>query len=140
MKTYRGYELMQAIAEGEIKEETNFNAYKNGKLYFSRLYYKNGVLRENGILLTEFLTLKDILMLEFELIEDEEIDIQAIEKLNTVRSIKTTGDEDNIKEYVKSTNKIIVDNFYKVNDVIKMQNKLVQAVKQLEKRTRKEKE
>lgn len=32
MKIYRGYELMQAIAEGEIKEETSFNAYKKRRI------------------------------------------------------------------------------------------------------------
>lgn len=92
---------------------------KNGELYVSRVYYKNGVLRENGILLTEFLTLKDISMLEFELIEDEEIDIQNIEEIN-IEQVIGTDDKSGI--------------------ALLHINKLIQAVKQLDKRTRKEKE
>lgn len=105
---------------------------KNGELYVSRVYYKNGVLRENGILLTEFLTLKDISMLEFELIEDEEIDIQE------VASIKYNFDKENY------TAKDINNAFKKFVQLLGMQsdkiNELARAVKQLDKRTRKEKE
>lgn len=119
---------------GTIIECENGNKYElgiaeNGQRKFSR---KDGTK-------LRFMTYDNIDKM-FRVIEDEEIDIQAIEEVNTVGFITTAGGEDNIKEYVKKTNKILVDNFYKVNDVIKMQNKLVQAVKQLDKRTRKEKE
>lgn len=122
IKKYIGYELMQAIAEGKIKEEARFYAYKNGALYFSRLCYANGVLRNNGILLTEFLTLKDILMLEFELIEDEEIDIQAIEEVNHY---------DIISAVEGKTLENINNELAKYSLTI---NELAQAVKQLDKR------
>ena len=39
------------------------------------VYYKNQVLRHNGTLLTEFLTLANIVSLDYELIEDNNIDI-----------------------------------------------------------------
>lgn len=126
MKIYKGYELTKAIAEGKIKEEARFYAYKNGELYFSRLCYANGVLRNNGILLTEFLTLKDILMLEFELIEDEELDIQNIENINAYKLPENEKDFKQIEESIKL--------------IYHKQDELIQAVKQLEKRTRKEKE
>ena len=120
-KIYKGYKLIKAIVDGEIKEGQQFNIYENGKLYFDTpVYYRNEVLRHNGTLLTEFLTLRNILNLDFELIEDEEIDIDNIEEL-----LK-------IEEYeVDKTDTVINRN--KINE-------LVRAVKQLDKRTRKEKE
>lgn len=88
-KTYKGHELIKAIVDGEIKEGQQFNVYENGKLYFDTpVYYKNEVLRHNGTLLTEFLSLKNILSLEFEIIEDEE-DKKEIE-INNIEELKTT--------------------------------------------------
>ena len=113
-KIYKGYKLIKAIVDGEIKEGQQFNIYENGKLYFDTpVYYRNEVLRHNGTLLTEFLTLRNILNLDFELIEDEEIDIDNIEELD-----------------------IYEENVPKGNIIDKI-NELVQAVNQLEKRTRK---
>lgn len=123
MKIYRGYELMQAIAERKIKEGTEFifkgeDDYEESVIWNGEnIKYKNS--NEN--------LLKDIPDYEFiygtfELIENEEIDIQDIEI---------------IKEYRTSDNDLYNDNFEDFRGTI---NDLVQAVKQLDKRIRKEKE
>lgn len=113
-KRYKGYELLKIIADGKIKEKQQFNVYKNGNLYFDiPVYYENGVLRHNGTLLTEILTFRSILNLDFKLIEDEEIDIQAIEEINIDQVIGTDDKSGIALLYI---------------------NKLIQAVKQLDKR------
>lgn len=128
-KTYKGHELIKAIVDGEIKEGQQFNVYENGKLYFDTpVYYKNEVLKHNGTLLTEFLTLRNILNLDFELIEDEKIDIQK------VASIKYNFDKEtyivkDINEAFKTFVKLLGMQSNKINE-------LVQAVNQISKYTK----
>ena len=55
---------------------------------------------------------------------------EEIEELETVCCI-TTGGEKDIKDFVKKTNKLIIDIFYLVNKIIENQNKLVRAVNKI---------
>lgn len=84
-KIYKGWELMRDIAEGKIEEGSEFNIYKDKEMYFDRpAIYANGVLRHNGILVTEFVSLEKMMQLDFELIEEEQdIDIQRIEEFSS---------------------------------------------------------
>jgi hypothetical protein len=73
---YKGYELLKAIANGEIKERSRFKAE-----------YKTFIARD-GYLFVEYDNRQEYansfeLKWEFELIEDE-IDIDSIEKLESV--------------------------------------------------------
>lgn len=126
IKIYIGYELMQAIAEGKIKEGTKFkNLDSTVKNDNEDIYtYKNNNLigRHGGTNLVSLLNCR------FELIEDEEIDIQAIEEVNHY---------DIISAVEGKTLENINNELAKYSLTI---NELAQAVKQLEKRTRKEKE
>ena len=115
-KTYKGYELVQAIAEGKIKEGSKFIfRYKNVAWNGRNFYY---------IDIDEYL-LKGISDCEFifgtfELIEDEEIDIQAIENINAYKLPENGQDFYNMSECHKLW-------YYKIDELIK-------AIKQLDKR------
>ena len=117
-KIYKGWELMKAMAEGEIKEGSKFvdKLYKEEYIYSRNeitnelmLYIKDPVTEDYFIPDYSFFAERDN---DFELIEDE-IDIDGIEEL-----LK-------IEEYeVDKTDTVINRN--KINE-------LVQAVKQLNK-------
>lgn len=106
---------MRDICENLIEENSKFNVYENEEKYFSNpVIYKNGVLRHNGTVLTEFISLQKIMQLDFELIEEpEEIDIQAIEYI------------DELNPYIGTTDKKI--------------NELIEAVKQLDRKIKEDK-
>ena len=110
MKTFKGYELLKAIADGEIKEDTKFREMVENRYYI----FKDRELWEQedtGIYNSKLDNLQ-IIYGAFELIEDE-IDIDSIEEI-----LK-------IEEYeVDKTDTVINRN--KINE-------LVQAVKQLNK-------
>lgn len=115
-KTYEGYELIQAIVKGKIKNGTQFLAENRTKIYYdgSILRYKEAYcgIKANTEIGMSWLRGK------FELIE-EEIDIQGIEEINIDQVIETDD---------------------KSGIALLHINKLIQAVNQLDKRTRKEKE
>lgn len=109
-KIYKGYELIKAIADGEIKEGSRFLTY-NGKM---EVIYKGNALwdkdgREevgNSVIIKQF----------FELIEDETIDIESINELETYS-------DDGVEFYDKSD----------IHKIAKKTNEILQAVKQLNK-------
>lgn len=94
-KTYKGWQLLKAIADGEIKERSRFyvTTYLQGKpmrhqeAYFSRndIYWKS-----NNNQLPAYV----IITADFELISEstEEIDIQGIEEIN-LEVIRTFKDD-----------------------------------------------
>lgn len=111
MKVYKGYELIKAIADGEIKEDTKFREMVENRYYI----FKDRELWEQediGIYNSKLDNLQ-IIYGDFELIEDE-IDIDSIEEIKWRESEK---------EYLGFG--VLV-----ANDKI---NELVQAVKQLNK-------
>lgn len=76
-KIYKGWELIQAIADGEIKNGSRFNVHRT---YNSIAVLEDRILHlEDGS--KRILTTNDLLIYTFELIEDE-IDIDSIEELN----------------------------------------------------------
>lgn len=107
MKVYKGYELLKAIADGEIKEDTKFREMEENRYYIVK-DRKLWEQEDTGIYNSKLESLQ-ITYGVFELIEDETIDIETIDEL-TDESKGTAGEFNAIK------NKI---------------NELVQAVKQL---------
>lgn len=106
---YKGYELLKAIADGEIKDGTKViskDCSNNRIIYFNvnELCWK-----DNGASVFNSIYLLDFLNYNFELIEDE-IDIDSIEKLESITN--------NIHGTICIMSKI---------------NELVQAVKQINK-------
>lgn len=100
---YKGYELLKAIANGEIKERSRFKAE-----------YKTFIARD-GYLFVEYDNRQEYansfeLNWEFELIEDE-IDIDSIEEMEL---------------------DVIDDATYYINDLIKAVKQLNKEVKELE--------
>lgn len=124
-KTYKGWELMKAIADGKIKNGTKIIPhYPNNDCtveYFEysygffEAYYKEGRRSDNDVNVCVFLDNDRT----FEVIGDEtDIDIDSIEELGI-------SEKDN-----KVYSPIIIDNRIKIN-------KLIQAVKQIDKRVKK---
>ena len=117
-KIYKGWELMKAIADGEIKEGRRFNVH--------RTYSAIAVLEDRILHLEDgnkrILTTNDLLIYTFELIEDE-IDIDSIEELNdTCYDVNIMSDDD-LESYHNKTRTTI--------------NEILQAVKQIDKKVKK---
>ena len=108
---YKGYELLKAIADGEIKEGTKFKCLNEKPMQY---YPDSNIYRyEHGNFLGRFggFNILSIVNKDFEIVQkQEEIDIDSIEELKSVTN--------NIDGTVCIMNKI---------------NQLIQAVKQLNK-------
>lgn len=104
---YKGYELLKAIADGEIKEGSLI--LFDSIIWIVDEYSDIVKYQEEHITLFNTYKAKEIAMSDFELIEDE-IDIDSIEEL------------EGIVEYSTERNTI---------------NQLIQAVKQIDKRVKK---
>lgn len=122
-KVYKGWELLKEIAEGNIKKNTKFNVYRNGELYFTDyvIYNKQNLKINNGLQLIDFLTLQNMLSLDFELIEDqEEINIQDIEEIEELdRNLKF---DDLITPYGKNEDMMwteIIKQHNKIDEIIR---------------------
>ena len=104
---YKGYELLKAIADGEIKDGTKFKCLNEKPMQY---YTDSNIYRyEHGSLLGKFggFNILSIVNKDFEIVQkQDEIDIDSIEEL------------EGIIEYSTERNTI---------------NQLIQAVKQLKK-------
>ncbi len=129
MKKYKGYELIKAIEDEKIDD--CIIKYKRPFIEGYIQVKEKELKWEPGVFTTKFLTDG---YTQFEIIEDT-IDIQKIEEVEEVVVISTGGFE-NIEQFVNKTNGIMVNNFYKVNEVINNQNELIRAIKQLDKKLR----
>lgn len=108
-KIYKGWELMKAIADGEIKNGSRFNVYRT---YSAIAVLEDRILHiEDGN--KRILTTNDLLIYTFELIEDE-INIDSIE------------------EYKQEHTERCID-----VDIRNKMNEILQAVKQIDKRVKK---
>lgn len=113
MKTYKGYELLKAIADEEIKDGSKIEIIGRfgGELKGSYFIYNEGAFEYNIYTpknkIYEELSIRDILDYKFKILENE-IDIDNIEEIDEER--------------------------YIITDVLKKINELVQAVKQLNKK------
>lgn len=108
-KIYKGWELIKAIEDGEIKNGSRFNVH--------RTYSAVAVLEDRILHLEDgnkrILTTNDLLIYTFELIEDE-INIDSIE------------------EYKQEHTERCID-----IDIRNKMNEILQAVKQIDKRVKK---
>ena len=108
-KIYKGWELIQAIADGEIKNGSRFNVHRT---YSAIAVLEDRILHiEDGN--KRILTTNDLLIYTFELIEDE-INIDSIE------------------EYKQEHTEWCID-----IDIRNKMNEILQAVKQIDKRVKK---
>ena len=112
-KIYKGWELIKAIADGEIKEESRFRDTYSEYIYKINSFGELELKRKDGEELTSpdysYFAEKDN---DFELIEDE-IDI------------------DNIEEYKQKYTERCID-----IDIRNKMNEILQAVKQLNERVK----
>ena len=113
-KVYKSYELIKAIADGEIKEDTKFREMEENRYYIvkDRKLWE----QENTGIYNSKLENLQIIYGAFELIE-EEIDIDSIEEIGPKLNRSTISI---LKEEIETI------------------NKLIQAVKQLNKKIREE--
>lgn len=96
-KIYKGYELIKAIADGEIHYGTKFKikdwneivVYEQRNLIFREIFYAKEEGSNYGETIFDLWNLDYILDLTFELIEDNTIDIDSIEELDEERYIVT---------------------------------------------------
>ena len=121
-KIYKGWELIKAIADGEIKEESRFRDTYSEYIYKRNSFGDLELKREDGEELTSpdysYFAVKDN---DFELIEDE-IDIDSIEKLDDTCYILYGMQDEEIENYHNKTRTTI--------------NEILQAVKQIDKRVK----
>ena len=122
-KIYKGWELIKAIADGEIKEESRFRDTYSEYIYKRNSFGELELKREDGEELTSpdysYFAVKDN---DFELIEDE-IDIDSIEKLDDTCYIMYGMQDEEIENYHNKTRTTI--------------NEILQAVKQIDKKVKK---
>lgn len=120
-KIYKGYQLMKAIADGEIEEGSRFKvkALWNGSyVYDNRIAivkYKNIVYEEEEEIITSW----TIINSEFELIEDETIDIESINELLKIEPYEADKTD-------------IVINRNKINEILKWAKQQEKRIKKLE--------
>ena len=118
-KIYKGYELIKAIAEGEIKENTNIKVHDLSVFdkIVTTINYSNKKLNwKTGEFDTSYLCNDSYY---FELIEDETIDIESINEL--------------LVEQLKNREHTNAD----IYAIAEQQNKILQVLKQQEKRIKK---
>lgn len=112
---YKGYELLKAIADGEIKEGTKFKCLNEKPMQY---YPDSNIYRyEHGNFLGRFggFNILSIVNKDFEIVQkQDEIDI------------------DNIEEYKQEHKERCID-----VDIRNKLNEILQAVKQIDKRVKK---
>lgn len=103
-KIYKGYELLKAIADGEIKNGTKIEIKGrfSGDLIGSYFIYNEGafyfpIYKPNGEEYCDDMKLSDVINWEFKLIEDK-VDIDSIEKL--VTGYSESGADTDIINYI----------------------------------------
>lgn len=117
-KVYKGYELLKAIADGEIKDGTKFKIKGLENVY--KYEFGTFISEETGEELDDILSTEGIARAVFELIEDE-VDIDNIEKVSIVNtSYKPTPCD--MKFIAKKFNELI--------SAVKQLNKEIQSIKE----------
>lgn len=106
--------------------EKGFKQYKNDN-FQELLKFLLGYYKEDGF----SFTLYGALNCEVELIEDE-IDIQEIKELNIINTLTSVSKKVSREENLRRIDNSFINNFYKINDLIKQQNMILQWVKQLD--------
>ena len=133
MEGITGMQLLQKIKAGEIKENTRIKDNYGNELIYQTLEDKKGPVlynHETGEILKYLIFLDDDRKFTILLNEVKEIEIQKIKPVDFI----TTGGKENIPEFIEKTNRIVSNNFYKVNDIINNQNKIIDILAQFDKR------
>ena len=123
-KIYKGWELMKAIANGDIKNGSKFrDLHQSSKDNFNLYKYENENLKGRFGETNLIALLND----EFELIEDEK-EVEKIYCTNNNQGMITNSSDDNEKE--RELRKYIVNNCKDIEEIL-------QVVKQIDKRVKK---
>jgi len=118
-KTYKGWELMQAMAEGEIKEGSKFV----DKLYKEEYIYSRNEITNEPMLYKKDIVTEDYFIPDYSFFAEKDNDFELIED---------EIDIDNIEEYKQEHTERCID-----IDIRNKINELIQAVKQLDKKIKK---
>lgn len=118
-KTYKGWELMKAMAEGEIKEGSKFV----DKLYKEEYIYSRNEITNEPLLYKKDTVTEDYFIPDYSFFAEKDNDFELIED---------QIDIDNIEEYKQEHTERCVD-----IDIRNKINELIQAVKQLNERVKK---
>lgn len=123
---YKGYELMKAIADEEIKKGTKFKDKDGKKVEWNGYNFVFTDLCENYMC-----TISDIYFINevFELIEDE-IDAEKIYCTNNKQGITTTASDDNEKE--EELRRYIINNCEDIEELLRIVKQIDKRVKKLE--------
>lgn len=119
-KAYKGYELYRMIANGEIKRNSQFKDNNNqiwnwnGFDFISEYDYNDYVFS----------------LMDFEILEDEETDIEEIEEITETSTIDYS---ENTKEMITAY-QLIHRCEYKINEIIRVVNKMQQENNDRDKR------
>ncbi len=124
-KIYKGWELMKAIADGEIKEGRKIKSDGNATYTFNGRNFKSV---DYDCFLTEEYDDIRLATTEFELIEDE---IEKIYCTNNKQGMITKSSDDNEKE--KELRKYIVNNCEDIEELLRIVKQIDKRVKKLEK-------
>lgn len=133
-KVYKGYELIKAIADGEIKEDTKFREMEENRYYMVK-DRKLWEQEDTGIYNSKLESLQ-ITYGVFELIEDETRD--EIEPINAYKLIEAPcmarylrGNQfDKFTEELKQSELELVDKINKLVDKVKQLNKEIKELKE----------
>lgn len=129
-KIYKGYELIKAIADGEIKEGSEF-IIKGGEFNDFDAFYKNDEIRTDLFGKEYKLTTKDFTESEFKLIEDNTIDIDNIKERNISYvlcdlDIENKGFKDILNKFFRENNNYIDS----ILQAVKQLNKEIKSIKE----------
>ncbi len=131
-KVYTGIQLLEAYKNKEIDKYAKLKDYnKDGDLLDVRSDVISALCYYSAI---------DLIEHTFVVISEDKINIQEIEGLEQLQCLEipsTTNSKDSI---LKKINKALSDDFSKINNIIKNQNKILQCVKQLDREIKEIKE
>lgn len=132
-KIYKGYELIKAIEERKIKENSLFKNELGTYIYLSEtLWYYNTLHKTT----TEEVGNSMMINNTFELIEEgQDIDIQGIEEIEW-NEINGVGEEQD--RFILKNGKYICNNYNDFEMIILLKiNQLIKIVKQLDRKIKK---
>lgn len=131
-KTITIIQLLNKIANGEefpkkVKFEDKIYTYYNEMTdYKNEDYFLFDMISDGCV--------KDFLNDKVEIIEEqEEIDIQELEEIKEMEIFRKVDTRQTFEENLKKIDKHEVNFFFKINEIIRKQNKIVQYLEQLDK-------
>lgn len=135
-KTIKVIDLLVKISNGEEvpKKIKVFNHIFKRELDADDVWY----YLDGSLPLLSLINSTAVLNTEAEIIEEEpEIDIQALEETNELLALKSVDFRVSTEENLKRIDKAEIDMFYKLIEVTRKQNEILKAIKQLDKKLKK---